>query len=199
MEKSKTIPRQVPIVRLEPNVPKIVAAICFVIAEAQELGENFTQYDIVKTLFLADRSHLNDYGRPVTFDNYCAMYHGPVPSFAYDLLKGNARALQKVGEKPPWTRKKARELAFHYSVARRKCDLAALSSSDKQALLFAVKKIAKLGFAGAREFTHADPAWRSAWRDEGGASKSYPMDLKLFFNKPDAEAAQTVAFLSQHT
>lgn len=185
-------------VKLVPNVPKIVSAISFVIAESQRLGQNFTQYQIVKALFFADKSHLNDYGRPITFDNYCAMYHGPVPSFAYDLLKGNSRAIQKTGGRLPWTMKKGQGSAFHYAINPSKCDFEPLSSSDKQALVTSIKTIKKLGFSGIRTLTHSDPAYNDAWRDEGGSNKSYPMNMALLFEKPNPTAIKNLSFLSQH-
>ena len=71
------------------SIEKSLAAICHVIGLAEKSEYQLTQYDIVKTLFLADRQHLNEFGRPITFDNYVAMTHGPVPSCSYDLLKSN--------------------------------------------------------------------------------------------------------------
>ena len=55
-----------------------------------------TQYDIVKSLFLADKAHLNRYGRPITFDNYFAMKDGPVPNLAYNLLKRDNYSLRRL-------------------------------------------------------------------------------------------------------
>ena len=76
-------------VHMKPNVGRILAALYHVIKEARDRKRDVSQYDLVKSLFLADRSHLNEWGRPITYDNYTAMKHGPVPSLAYDLLKAN--------------------------------------------------------------------------------------------------------------
>lgn len=43
--------------------------------------------DIVKLIYLADKTSLENYGRFVTGDRYVAMRQGPVPSNTYDLLK----------------------------------------------------------------------------------------------------------------
>src|SRR5260370_34242127 len=94
-----------PRVRLKPHVGKILAAIAYVIAfgETRKLG--VTQYDILKTIFLADKAHLNKYGRPITFDNYVAMRAGPVPSLAYDLLKEKQSKINQVRiTSLPWKR-----------------------------------------------------------------------------------------------
>src|SRR5436189_4235490 len=99
-----------PVHPLKPNVQRIVAAISLIIDEAREAGQPITQYDIVKSLFLADRSSLNKYGRPITFDNYAAMKDGPVPSLAYNFLKEDGNSLRAAKIALPWTRKAAPEL-----------------------------------------------------------------------------------------
>ena len=38
-------------------------------------------------LLFADKKHLERYGRFITGDTYSAMENGPVPSFAYDVVK----------------------------------------------------------------------------------------------------------------
>jgi uncharacterized phage-associated protein len=197
MPESKSKTARAPGVKLEPNIEKIVSAICFVIAEAGERCLEVSQYDIIKTLFLADKKHLNEYGRPVTFDNYCAMKYGPVPSFAYDLLKGNASAIRKYGKKIPWSAKKVSPTINNFSIEKGGCSFNLLSPSDRNALSGALTTIKSLTFGQIKQLTHADPAYTQAWSDEGGR-ESYPMDLALLFDTPNYEAAKTVAFLSKH-
>lgn len=193
----ETTQKQTPTIRLEPNVPKIVAAICYVIAQAEKSDQKLTQYDIVKTLFLADKKHINDYGRPVTFDNYAAMLHGPVPSFAYNLLKGDAAALRKYGKKLPWIGKKGEGSKVYFTLGKNVPSFDVLSESDKEALSAALTIIKSLTFSQIRQLTHNDPAYVKAWSDEEN-KKSYPMDLALFFDQPNSDAAQTLAFLSRN-
>jgi hypothetical protein len=52
---------------MPPNEGKILEAIAFLIIRAGELSYEVTVYDLVKSLFLADKIHLNRWGRPVTF------------------------------------------------------------------------------------------------------------------------------------
>lgn len=198
MKKSHPSIKEAPRIRLEPNVKKIVAAICFILAEAKKLGQKPTQYEIVKTLFIADKKHLNDYGRPVTFDNYAAMLHGPVPSLAYDLLKGNETAIRKYGKALPWRKiKRETESSYCYSLISIDTSFDELSDSDKEALSGALVAIKSLTFGQIRQLTHNDPAYIQAWSEEG-EHRSYPMDLTLMFEKPNPEAAQALAFLSRH-
>src|SRR6266446_7375344 len=117
------------VIAMHPNQGRIVEAILFIFAEACERKIAVTQYDIVKSLFLADRAHLNKYGRPITFDNYVAMEHGPVPSTAYNFLKEDARALSKYGDvlvpdKSPGSRKIVRSLLCSQARTERGCFVA---------------------------------------------------------------------------
>lgn len=44
-------------------------------------------YITLKVFYVADKMHMERYGRFIFKDNYCAMRKGPVPSRAYDLIK----------------------------------------------------------------------------------------------------------------
>jgi len=44
-------------------------------------------FHIVKTIYFADKMHLENFGRLITGDYYVAMEDGPVPSGAYDIIK----------------------------------------------------------------------------------------------------------------
>ena len=56
MEMNTRTGQAAPRVRLKPNVQKIVAAITYVIARADARRIPVTQYDILKTIFIADSS-----------------------------------------------------------------------------------------------------------------------------------------------
>ena len=185
---------------LSPHIGKVISSICFLISEAERLNFTLTQYDIVKSIFLADRSHLNKWGRPITFDNYFAMEHGPVPNLSYDLLKDNEYAKRRYGlDKLPWVRKAldARRFSFH---SEGSVDVdALLSESDKEALTSALETVKILTFGQIRRLTHEDPAYVEAWREDGGRN-AYPMRFELLFEgRDDAEAqAETIAEYSAY-
>lgn len=86
--------RKAEVVEMTPNVPAIIEAILHIVTEAEAALQAVTQHDIARSLFLADRRHLNRYGRPITFDNYRATLHGPVPDLACDLLREDRRLLR---------------------------------------------------------------------------------------------------------
>ncbi len=195
------VPRhRAPVVELEPAEEKIVEAIAFVIAEAERRNLTITQYDIVKTLFFADKSHLNTYGRPVIYDNYVAMPHGPVPSLAYDLLKGCTFRLRRYPlDSLPWSKRPAPEISAGASVffgAKREFNEDVLSESDVEALRDALIAVKSLTFGQIKRLTHEDPAYIDAWHSD--ESVNTPMSYALFFESPDEEMAEIVAYLSRH-
>lgn len=188
-----------PRVFLRPNLDKIIAAISFLIKEAEAIGMTPSQYDIGKSIFMADRSHLNAFGRPITYDNYVAMKHGPVPSLAYDLLKANTKALREHNIVAlPWKRTDAPKGYFHYSEARTENVSDVLSPSAMDALSSALSDVARLSFGEIRARTHKDPAYTEAW-DAVGEKGCNPMSLGLLFNAPNHEAAKAVAFSSKQS
>lgn len=190
---------QSPRVRLEPNIAKIVEAISYIIVEAKRRNQTVTQYDIVKTLFLADKSHLNEYGRPITFDNYVAMKDGPVASVAYDFLKENKRTLEHYKlKKLPWKRSQrdTRSGRYYYSDAKANFDEDVLSPSDINALHDAFTTIKSLTFHQIRKLTHDDPAYIEAWNGDN-QTKASKMSYGMLFDSPNFEYAETIKFLSE--
>ena len=186
---------------MTPQVRRITEAILFLVGEAERRGVPVTQYDIVKSLFLADKCHLNKYGRPITYDNYVAMKHGPVPSTAYDLLKENRWTMRRLDlPNLPWSRREAPELGrtcCAYERPERAVDEDVLSPSDVEELSTALTVVKALGFKEVRKLTHEDDAYVDAWEDEGD-SEAYPMSYTLLFETPNEERARDLAFFSQH-
>ena len=187
-----------PRVRLSPDLNKIVEAILFILKMGEDQGKTVTQYDIVKTLFLADRRHLNEYGRPITFDNYVAMKHGPVPSKSYDLLKGAAAAQAEVGGELPWTATAQPGSAAMRFTATVDPDLDELSPSEAEILADSFVAIKGLNFDQVRRLTHEDAAYIEAWEDGETGNGSYPMSLGLLFDHPNWEVANELEFVSKN-
>jgi uncharacterized phage-associated protein len=181
--------------RLIEDKAKIQEAILYLMTEKP----NLSQYDIVKSLFLADRAHLNRYGRPVTFDNYVAMKDGPVPSLTYDALKPTYRYKHTFGEDRPWTSvpDKDKPKVNRYT-ALRKPDEEYLSGTDKKALDWALDTVLRLSFDQLRLLTHEDKAYKEAWarRGDAGAAK---MRLNLLVEEHGKELEEELVYLSRHT
>jgi uncharacterized phage-associated protein len=62
------------------------AALASVLYLAQRLPDSSLQR-LSKLLYLADKLHLERYGRFIFGDSYLAMKHGPVPMMLFDFLK----------------------------------------------------------------------------------------------------------------
>lgn len=186
-------------VMLKPNAERIQAALYHTMQEAKRRGQYADQYRLVKTLFLADRAHLNEWGRPITYDNYSAMLHGPVPSLAYDFLKSNAHELRKHGiASLPWTSVEKSKSVRHFFPIDNAFDVEQyLSPSDLEALDVALGMVLRLGFDQLRKLTHEDPAYLDAWREDGGKA-AYNMKLGLLFERPDFEKAEMLAEYSPY-
>jgi uncharacterized phage-associated protein len=188
-----------PRVNLKPNVGKILAAIAYVVAFGETRKLAVTQYDILKTFFLADKAHLNKYGRPITFDNYVAMRAGPVPSLTYDFLKEKQSKLKQLRISAlPWSRSGSTGGRFFYSNADIKDVDEALSESDKKALADAFTTIKSLTFVQIKKLTHDDPAYKEAWREES-EQKAFLMSMGMLFDSPDFEEAEALEFQSRNT
>lgn len=184
---------------MEPAKDKLVEAILFLITEAAERKREVTQYDILKSLFFADKSHMNRFGRPITFDNYVAMQHGPVPSFAYELLKNESDpGWLGVGALPwecvPGHLNKPNICTYRNPKRQPSDDV--LSESDKEALSDALATVMSLTFGQIRKLTHDDPAYTAAWGE--GESGNAPMSYGMMFDVPDFEEAEHLQFVSQH-
>jgi len=193
--------KKAPVVALRPNREKILHALLFLIDQGDNRGVAVTQYTILKTFFLADRAHLNRYGRPITFDNYKAMKDGPVASLTYDLLKNNINFSAVFGIAGPlWERTPAPEIsarAFRFHSAKEKPNIDVLSESELEALSDALTITATLSFSQIKRLTHEDPAYIDAWEDEDPAS-AYDMSVGMLFDTPNFDQAKELAFLSQH-
>lgn len=186
--------------RLTPNYPKIVYSIAFLLEKAKSMNRKLTRYDIVKSLFIADRHHLNQWGRPVTYDNYKAMEHGPVADSAYNLLRGDPAELAKSGfPEMPWVSSPAGGNKHEFTLAGAPLDFDDyLSQSDQEALEEALSAVNVLSFTALRWVTHQDEAYKAAWAAKRDSAKSHPMDFALLFDEPDFERAQEICEASQH-
>jgi hypothetical protein len=193
--------KKAPVVALRPNREKILHALLYLIDQGDHRGVAITQYTILKTFFLADRAHLNRYGRPITFDNYKAMKDGPVASLIYDVLKNNINFPAVFGIAGPlWERTAASEIsprAFRFHSVKERPNVDILSESDVEALSDALTITTTLSFGQVKRLTHEDPAYIDAWEEEDPTS-AYDMSVGMLFDTPNFDQARELAFLSQH-
>jgi uncharacterized phage-associated protein len=172
----------------KPDKNRILEAILYIMNHTK----GFTQYEIVKTLFLADRAHLNKYGRPVTFDNYVAMTHGPVPSLTYDLLKPNTNFNTYFDEERPWTIESEGKVNRFVKI-QREHKKEVLSKTDISVLDSAIDIIVTLTFKQIKNVTHMDPAYVEAWQRRGTNDAS-DIDMIRLLEDRDQETIERLAY-----
>lgn len=187
--------------RLRPNKRRILEAVLFLISEAEKTHQYLTQYEIVKTLFLADEAHINKFGRPITFDNYVAMKNGPVPSWAYNMLKLNFQGKSEFGEDwPLWKREispRDGPNAYKFHSLRRKPNLNVLSESDCAELTNCLTIMKSLAFGGVQDYTHMKPAYKKAWESRGDKG-SNNIDYSTLFGLDNEDLFINIVYASKH-
>ncbi len=88
-------------IRFRFNAEKAYQGILWMLNRAG--GGRLDLHTALKACYFADKSHLNEYGRPIFGVQYRAMKYGPVPLEIYELLKGEPIWLWEVGlDSFPW-------------------------------------------------------------------------------------------------
>jgi len=131
-------------------------------------GGAMNHMKLIKLLYLADRRALLQWGRPLTFDSYVSMPHGPVLSFTLD----------KINDSPPpdgssyWHRyiseRRGHEVALLAGVPNDQ-----LSRADEHLLDGVFAEFGGMSRWEIRDYSHTLPEWRDpngsslpiAWRD----------------------------------
>lgn len=165
-------------IRFKLDWERTIQAIDFIAAQKP----NLTQFFISKIVYLADKEHLLDYGRPITGDRIVAMPDGPVPSAVLDIVKGNPHC-------PPNAIALAEERLeakkygkLFYVRSKGVNDFSKLSGSDKEYLAAAVERYGSMSFDDLWKFVHEDAAYKSAWAARGD-SQSVDMDVSIWLNE----------------
>lgn len=139
------------------EVDKAVAALAFLVEQTSE-----SMYSLLKMMYLADKLHLQRYGRFIAGDRYCAMQQGPVPSNAYAIfqhLKGTVteRQFETASRYLNYLPDRAHAVALVSPP-----DLEELSAGELDCLATIVETYRKFGKWAVRDMSH-DEAWRHTW------------------------------------
>jgi len=128
---------------------------------ASRSGE--TMYTILKMVYVADRLHLERYGRPITGDHFISMNEGACPSKIYDSMK----ALRGENNKNylPNSEKYLEVDATTNDVSVKDMpSIEVLSASDIECLDEVVSILKRLGRWEIRAMAH-DDAWKNTIRN----------------------------------
>lgn len=141
-------------IRFKFAAQKAYAAIHWMVTQKHDLDLHAS----LKSCYFADKTHLNERGRPIFGATYRAMKFGPVPLEIYEMMKGEALWKAELGfETFPW------ELhGFRLRlVANSTPNLDALSDSDIEHLTRGLEKSTSMDFTERTEVTHG-PDWQRA-------------------------------------
>lgn len=118
-------------------------------------------------MYLADKKHLEEYGRTITGERYYALPHGPVPTYTYAALQAIA------GEEPIQKSIDARLIVMMSHALdhdegndfriRKMPAMGQLSESDVDCLDAVIDKLGDAEFEEIQDATH-DAAWKKNWK-----------------------------------
>jgi Protein of unknown function (DUF4065) len=110
-------------------------------------------HTILKTCYFADKSHLNEFGRPIFGARYRAMKYGPVPVEIYEILKAEPLWLWEIGvDTLPWEIRGRGEIVLTHSLPE--TNLGVFSESDLHHLQAAFERTPHMTFNQRTRETH---------------------------------------------
>lgn len=147
-------------------------------------------YHTVKTMFYADKKHLNMYARPVLGDLYIKMDNGPVPSLVRDIINNNSFLQSELRAKI----RNAFETRGHNKniTVKRNADLSYFSESDLECLDEAIDFCKDKSFGELKDLTHAEEAWIKAGLNGN-------MDYELLIDRENPHRDDIIADLEENS
>jgi len=117
-----------------------------------------TLHSISKILYLADKLHLQEYGRLICGDRYVAMEYGPVPSAIYDMMKVAAKRASIDVDWDEMTQNAMGVMQGRNIVPKRGCNMDLISESEIECLQQIIADYGDKSFGELTDITH-DSAW----------------------------------------
>ena len=137
------------------SISRILEALAYIAERAPAHKKNM--YNVLKVFYLADKLHMERFGRFIFEENYSAMDRGPVPSMAYDLVK-----IIKSGQELPYSVPSPVAIDFnHIITVDRQANEDLFSGSDLLCIdeIIELSKVEDLG-----DLSH-DDAWKKTTRN----------------------------------
>jgi uncharacterized phage-associated protein len=132
------------------SISRVLEAFAYIAKRAPANKNNM--YNVLKVFYIADKIHMERFGRFIFDDSYSAMPKGPVPSSAYDLIKNI-----KAGRELPFNFSSPVYLSGNTVVTLRDADEDFFSGSD---LLCLNEVIARSENEDLGDLSH-DDAWKA--------------------------------------
>jgi uncharacterized phage-associated protein len=149
----------------------------------QRGGGTLPYMKLLKLLYLADRKALLELGRPITFDRYVSMKHGPVLSQTYDLI-----VAEEAPDEHSYWREHISEPRDYTVRLRGEPPRGALSPAQEQVLDAVFDEFGGMDKWKLVEFTQTLPEWQ----DLHGSSLPIPLRDVLRAGGLEDEEAEAI-------
>lgn len=142
----------------------------------EKAGGSITRLKVMKLLWLADRIHLNIYGRLILKDYYCALPHGPIPSMALTISNETQPGYFKVNDNNIKSDGKFNADFF--------------SKSDIKVMNSVWEKFGNYSPSNLRNYSHKFPEWKryEEFLNDESMLNSYVIVLEDFFSIPNEKS-----------
>lgn len=135
----------------------------------RQSGGEIDLYKLLKMVYIIDRTALERWGRPVTFDRHCSLPLGPTPEGLYDLIRGNV-----YGE--TWSRHFSERLPGHrIRLIGRDLGEDELSTAEAELAMEIFERIQPMSFDEIKDLVHGFPEYT----DPDGSSSRIPIEKML--------------------
>jgi uncharacterized phage-associated protein len=202
----------VPISALSPSAPETPAALNFkpkldkiveLLLHLAHRRPGADKYQAVKFFYLADREHLNRFGRPMTYDEYYALWYGPVASKALDLLENDRRILKEanIDALPFRTELGKAKNGIETTYIREPLRPVNFDLFSKSDLLVFDEVLARYGDASFEELmniTHEHSAYKLAWERRQGQRAQMRYEEMVDDERRRAALVDDIASVSAH-
>ncbi|HVL66343.1 MAG TPA: Panacea domain-containing protein [Vicinamibacterales bacterium] len=179
------------------SLEKTVNALAFFAASGVR---DLTKLKAAKLLYLADRHHFLNYGRPISGDRYIVMDLGPVPENTYQLTTRLIEPDEVADEAMRFASQRLQVLEGilrRYPVmrARRAPDLSVFSESEINVLEQTVREFGSKPARDLVNLSHDHRAYKRADVDRLPGS-SVPLPYEFFLDDASPEQAEMLADLT---
>lgn len=119
-------------------------------------GGSMSHMKLIKLLYLAEREALLRWGRPITFDTYMSMDHGPVLSLTLNKINSDLEP----GNVSYWHTYITERVGHEVSLVRDDVTTDALSDAEEQLLEEIFENFGHMTKWEIRDHTHTLPEWQ---------------------------------------
>lgn len=163
------------------DVEKLVQAIAYFSSRGVK---GLDKLKIVKLLYLADKKHLLEVGRPILGDFYACMPYGPVPSQSFNIIRD---VIDADPEMRPVAEERFDEYLsidtsrhHHALVVKKEPDTDIFSASEVAALEATASQYGRYTGSELINITHEDPIWTIP-KSQQQRVRSTEIPFELFF------------------